>query len=39
MISTAGKPGDRRYVVERDSQAHPLTTARIGFDFLRGLHV
>jgi sugar phosphate isomerase/epimerase len=39
MISTAGKPGDRRYTVERDSQAHPLTTARIGFEFLRKLHL
>ena len=34
-----GKPGSRRYVVERDSQVHPLTTARIGYEFLRSVNV
>jgi sugar phosphate isomerase/epimerase len=37
MLATAGKPGSRRYHIERDSQMHPLTTARIGFEFLRNL--
>ena len=37
MIATAGRPGSRRYTVERDSQVHPLTTAQIGYDFLRSL--
>ena len=37
MLRTAGKPGNRRYVVERDSQVHPLTTARIGYEFLSNL--
>jgi sugar phosphate isomerase/epimerase len=37
MLATAGTPRNRRYVVERDSQVHPLTTARIGFDFLRSV--
>jgi sugar phosphate isomerase/epimerase len=39
MIATAGKSGSRRYTVERDSQVHPLTTARIGYDFLRSLSI
>jgi sugar phosphate isomerase/epimerase len=39
MLATAGKPGSRRYVVERDSQPHPLTTARIGYEFLRSVDV
>ena len=39
MLLTAGKPGNRRYVVERDSQVHPLTTARIGYEFLRRLPI
>jgi sugar phosphate isomerase/epimerase len=39
MLATAGKPGNRRYVVERDSQVHPLTTASIGYEFLRGVAV
>jgi sugar phosphate isomerase/epimerase len=37
MIATAGKARNKRFVVERDSQPHPLTTARIGYEFLRGL--
>jgi sugar phosphate isomerase/epimerase len=37
MIAAAGRPRNRRYVVERDSQVHPLTTARIGYEFLRNL--
>jgi sugar phosphate isomerase/epimerase len=39
MLATAGKPGSRRYVVERDSQVHPLTTARIGYEFLRNIDI
>ena len=39
MLTTAGKPGSRRYVVERDSQVHPLTTARIGYEFLRSVDI
>jgi sugar phosphate isomerase/epimerase len=39
MIATAGNARNRRYVVERDSQVHPLTTARIGYEFLRGLSI
>jgi sugar phosphate isomerase/epimerase len=39
MLATAGKPGNRRYVVERDSQVHPLTTARIGYEFLRSVDI
>jgi hypothetical protein len=37
MIATAGRKRNKRFVVERDSQPHPLTTARIGYEFLRGL--
>jgi hypothetical protein len=37
MIATAGKTRNKRFVVERDSQVHPLTTARIGYEFLRSL--
>ena len=39
MIAAAGSPGNRRYVVERDSQVHPLTTARIGYEFLSGIDI
>jgi sugar phosphate isomerase/epimerase len=39
MLAAAGKPGNRRYVVERDSQVHPLTTARIGYEFLSGIDI
>jgi hypothetical protein len=39
MLAAAGKPGNRRYVVERDSQVHPLTTARIGYEFLRSIDI
>ena len=39
MIATAGMAGSRRSTVERNSQAHPLTTARIGYKFLRQLGV
>ena len=35
MIATAGTQRHKRFVVERDSQPHPLTTARIGYEFLR----
>ena len=37
MIATAGRKRNERFVVERDSQPHPLTTARIGYEFLRSL--
>src|SRR5918999_2331770 len=37
MIATAGKKRNKRLVVERDSQVHPLTTARIGYEFLSSL--
>jgi sugar phosphate isomerase/epimerase len=37
MIATAGKTRNKRFVVERDSQVHPVTTARIGYEFLRSL--
>jgi hypothetical protein len=30
-----GKTRNKRFVVERDSPMHPLTTARIGYEFLR----
>jgi hypothetical protein len=33
--SKMGKTRNKRFVVERDSQVHPLTTARIGYEFLR----
>jgi sugar phosphate isomerase/epimerase len=39
MIATAGRQRNRRFVVERDSQVHPLTTARIGFEFLRSVEI
>jgi sugar phosphate isomerase/epimerase len=39
MLATAGKTRNRRFVVERDSQVHPLTTARIGFEFLRSVEI
>jgi sugar phosphate isomerase/epimerase len=39
MLTAAGKPGGRRYVVERDSQPHPLTSARIGYEFLRNVDI
>jgi sugar phosphate isomerase/epimerase len=39
MLATAGNPRNRRYTVERDSQVHPLTTAKIGYDFLRSLSI
>jgi sugar phosphate isomerase/epimerase len=39
MIVTAGRERNRRFIVERDSQVHPLTTARIGFEFLRGVDI
>jgi sugar phosphate isomerase/epimerase len=39
MLATAGKSRSRRYVVERDSQVHPLTTARIGYEFLSSLDI
>ena len=39
MLATAGKPRSRRYVVERDSQVHPLTTARIGYEFLSSVDI
>jgi hypothetical protein len=39
MIATAGRARNRRYVIERDSQVHPLTTARIGYEFLRNLDI
>lgn len=35
MIATAGTQRNKRFVVERDSQPHPLTTARIGYEFLK----
>ena len=37
MIATAGTKRNKRFVVERDSQVHPLTTARIGYEFLRSV--
>jgi sugar phosphate isomerase/epimerase len=39
MIATAGAQRNKRFVVERDSQPHPLTTARIGYEFLRTVSV
>jgi sugar phosphate isomerase/epimerase len=39
MLVAAGKPRNRRYVVERDAQVHPLTTARIGYEFLRSIDI
>jgi sugar phosphate isomerase/epimerase len=39
MIATAGRQRNRRFVVERDSQVHPLTTARIGFEFLHSVEI
>lgn len=39
MIATAGTQRNKRWVVERDSQPHPLTTARIGYQFLRSVDV
>ena len=39
MIATAGTQRNKRFVVERDSQVHPLTTARIGYEFLRGVDI
>jgi sugar phosphate isomerase/epimerase len=39
MLAAAGEPRNRRYVVERDSQVHPLTTARIGYEFLRSIDI
>jgi sugar phosphate isomerase/epimerase len=37
MIATAGHARNKRFIVERDTQPHPLTTARIGYEFLRNL--
>jgi sugar phosphate isomerase/epimerase len=37
MIATAGTTRNKRFVVERDSQVHPLTSARIGYQFLRSV--
>jgi sugar phosphate isomerase/epimerase len=37
MIALAGTKGNKRFIVERDSQEHPLTTARIGYQFLLGV--
>jgi sugar phosphate isomerase/epimerase len=37
MLALAGGTRNKRYVVERDSQVHPLTTARIGYEFLRSV--
>ncbi len=39
MIALAGGTRNKRYVVERDSQVHPLTTARIGYEFLRSVEI
>jgi len=39
MIGTAGTQRNKRFVVERDSQPHPLTTARIGYEFLRSVNI
>jgi sugar phosphate isomerase/epimerase len=39
MIATAGTQRNKRWVVERDSQPHPLTTARIGYELLRSVRV
>jgi sugar phosphate isomerase/epimerase len=39
MLALAGKTRNRRFVVERDSQVHPLTTARIGYEFLRSVDI
>jgi sugar phosphate isomerase/epimerase len=39
MIALAGARRNHRFAVERDSQEHPLTTARIGYEFLRSADV
>jgi sugar phosphate isomerase/epimerase len=39
MIALAGRTRNKRFVVERDSQVHPLTTARIGYEFLRSVNL
>jgi sugar phosphate isomerase/epimerase len=39
MLALAGGTRNKRYVVERDSQVHPLTTARIGYEFLRSVNL
>jgi sugar phosphate isomerase/epimerase len=39
MIALAGTQRNKRFIVERDSQEHPLTTARIGYEFLRSADV
>jgi sugar phosphate isomerase/epimerase len=39
MLALAGETRNRRFVVERDSQVHPLTTARIGYEFLRSVDI
>jgi hypothetical protein len=37
MLASAGRNRNKLYIVERDSQVHPLTTARIGYEFLRSV--
>jgi sugar phosphate isomerase/epimerase len=37
MLALAGRNRNKLYIVERDSQVHPLTTARIGYEFLRSV--
>ena len=39
MLTVAGRTRNKRFVVERDSQVHPLTTARIGYQFLRSVDI
>jgi hypothetical protein len=36
-LALAGRNRNKLYIVERDSQVHPLTTARIGYEFLRSV--
>jgi hypothetical protein len=37
IFESLERPHQKEYIVERDTQVHPMLTAQIGWDYLRNL--